>query len=181
MTPYLRRKNLIERMQELENSGKDCKGCAGDCCTSVANSMMVTPLETVELVDYLKTNNLFDAELKTRLLETVSKYRLDQSVGDGKRSLLRRTYTCPFFNHKELGCSLPRAAKPYGCLAFNPHHEEIKAGEHCFSEKEILEQREAEFADEKAVNEGLKKQYSLFWDKTPLPLALLDFFPLEGL
>ena len=138
--------------------------------------MMVTPIEAVELVDYLRTNNLFDEELKIRLQETVSKYRLGQSVGDGKRSFLRRTYTCTFFNHKELGCPLPREFKPYGCLAFNAHHEELKAGEHCFSEKEILEKREADNADETALNEKLKTQYSLYWDKTPLPVALLDFF-----
>ncbi len=138
--------------------------------------MMVTPIEAVELVDYLKANNLFDDELKNRLLETVSKYRLDQSVGDGKRSFLRRTYTCPFFNHKELGCPLPREVKPFGCLAFNAHDVEKKAGEFCFSEIEVLEKREADNTDETALNEKLKIQYSLYWDKTPLPVALLDFF-----
>jgi len=177
MTSQLRRKNLIERMEELENSGKDCKGCSGTCCTYEANSMMVTPVEAVELVDYLRTNNLFDDELKIRLLDTVAKYRLDQSLSNGKRSYLRRTYTCPFFNHKELGCPLPREVNPFGCLAFNSHHEELKAGEHCYSEKEVLEKRDAAFAEEKLLNQELKTQYSLYWDKTPLPLALLDFFP----
>ncbi len=138
--------------------------------------MMVTPIEAVELVDYLKANNLFNPELKLRLEETVSKYRLAQSVGDGKRSFLRRTYTCPFFNHKELGCPLPREVKPFGCLAFNSHHAELKTGENCFSEKEILEKREADFQEEKELNEKIKAQYSLYWDKTPLPLALLDFY-----
>lgn len=138
--------------------------------------MMVTPIEAVELVDYLRANNLFDNELKSRLLETVSKYRLDQAVGDGKRSFLRRTYTCPFFNHKELGCPLPREVKPFGCLAFNAHDVEKKAGELCFSEKEVLEKRDADFSDEMTLNEELKKKYSLYWDKTPLPIALLDFF-----
>jgi Fe-S-cluster containining protein len=176
MNPYLRRKVIIDRMNELESSGKDCKGCSGTCCTYEANSMMVTPIEAVELVDYLRANNLFDNELKSRLLETVSKYRLDQAVGDGKRSFLRRTYTCPFFNHKELGCPLPREVKPFGCLAFNAHDVEKKAGELCFSEKEVLEKRDADFSDEMTLNEELKKKYSLYWDKTPLPIALLDFF-----
>ena len=176
MTPYERRKNLIGRMQELEDSGRDCKGCSGTCCTYEANSMMVTPVEAVELVDYLKANHLFDEELKMRLLETVAKYRLDQSVGDGKRSFIRRTYTCPFFNHKELGCPLPREVKPFGCLAFNAHDVEKKAGEFCYSEKEVLEKRELSSNDEASLNQELKKKYSLSWDKTPLPLALLDFF-----
>ncbi len=163
-------------MNELESSGKDCKGCSGTCCTYEANSMMVTPIEAVELVDYLKANNLFDNELKSRLLVTVSKYRLDQAVGDGKRSFLRRTYTCPFFNHKELGCPLPREVKPFGCLAFNAHDLEKKAGEFCFSEEKVLVAREAASLDEAALNQKIKTENSLYWDKTPLPLALLAFF-----
>lgn len=180
MSAYLRRQILIERMNELENSGKDCKGCSGTCCTYEANSMMVTPVEAVELVDYLKANNLFDEELKIRLLETVTKYRLDQSFGNGKRSFIRRTYTCPFFNHKELGCPLPREVKPFGCLAFNAHDVEKKAGEFCYSEKEVLEKRELSSDGEAALNLELKEKYSLHWDKTPLPLALLDFFKFSG-
>ena len=176
MDPYLRRKVIIDRMNELESSGKDCKGCSGTCCTYEANSMMVTPIEAVELVDYLKSKNLFDNELKSRLLVTVSKYRLDQAVGDGKRSFLRRTYTCPFFNHKELGCPLPREVKPFGCLAFNAHDLEKKAGEFCFSEEKVLLAREAASLDEAALNQKIKTENSLYWDKTPLPLALLAFF-----
>lgn len=177
MSPNMRRQLLNDRTYELESSGKSCAGCSGTCCTYEANSMMVTPIEAVELVDYLKANQLFDEELKNKLNETVSKYRLDQSLSNGKRSFLRRTYTCPFFNHKELGCPLPREVKPFGCLAFNSHHEELKAGEHCYSEKEILEKRDADFKEENLLNLELKSRHSLYWDKTPLPLALLDFFP----
>ncbi len=141
--------------------------------------MMVTPIEAVELVDYLKTNGLFNDELKNRLQETVAKYRLDQGLGNGKRSYLRRTYTCPFFNHKELGCPLPREVKPFGCIAFNSHNVELKAGEHCYSEKEILEKREMLAPDEAALNEELKQQHALYWDKVPMPVALLDFFNVK--
>lgn len=176
MTPFERRKILIARMQELESSGFDCRGCQGTCCTYEANSMMVTPVEAVELVDYLKSCELFNDELKARLQETVAKFRLDQSLGNGKKTFLRRTYTCPFFNHGEHGCPLPREVKPYGCLAFNAHHGELKAGEHCFSEKEIMEKREEASGDEMKLNEELKLKYKLYWDKTPLPIALLDFF-----
>ncbi len=176
MTPFERRKNIILRNEELESSGMGCKGCSGTCCTYEANSMMVTPVEAVELVEYLKHNNLFNDELKARLTETVSKYRLDQGLGNGKRSFIRRTYTCPFFGHSELGCPIPREVKPYGCIAFNSHHVELKAGEHCYSEKEILEEREKNDLDEQKLNEELKKKYSLWWDKVPMPVALLDFF-----
>ena len=179
MNPYERRRNIIERMDQLESSGKDCKGCAGTCCTYEANSMMVTPIEAVELAEYLKSSNLFDDELKLRLEESVVKYRLSHPIGNGRRTFLRRTYTCPFFNHKELGCPLPREVKPYGCLAFNSHHEEEKAGEHCYSEKAVLEKRESENQNEAELNEELKLKHSLYWDKTPLPLALLDFYPTK--
>jgi hypothetical protein len=66
--------------------------------------------------------------------------------------------------------------KPFGCLAFNAHDVEKKAGEFCYSEKEVLEKRELGSNDEANLNQELKIKHSLYWDKTPLPLALLDFF-----
>ncbi len=138
--------------------------------------MMVSPIEASELIDYLRENHLFTQEMKERLEQTVLKYRLNHSVGNGRKSFLRRTYTCPFFNHGELGCPLPKEVKPYGCLAFNPHHIHHKAGEHCFSEKSLLEKREAMAKDEIQLNQELKRKFGLSWDKAPLPLALLDFF-----
>ena len=143
--------------------------------------MMVTPVEGFELFMYLKQSGQFDQELKARLADTVRTYRLDQSVGNGKKSFIRRNYTCPFFNNKELGCPLQVEVKPFGCLAFNAHHETEKAGEYCFSEKEILEKRESDFQSaELKENEELKKKYQLYWDKIPLPLALLDFFKVTS-
>ncbi|HXH32573.1 MAG TPA: hypothetical protein VNJ01_17375 [Bacteriovoracaceae bacterium] len=163
-------------MNELESSGKSCMGCAGNCCTYEANSMMITPLEAVELMAYLKKNNALNATLKEKIQETVSKYRLDHFTGNGKRSFLRKSYTCPFFNHTELGCPLPRDVKPYGCLAFNSHHQELKASEHCFSETELLDNREKLNPEEAGQNEEIKKKLSLFWDKSPIPTALLDLW-----
>lgn len=140
--------------------------------------MMVTPVEAFELYTYLKDNGQFNDELKVRLEETVSKYRLDQGLGNGRRSYLRRTYTCPFFNHKELGCPIPREVKPFGCIAFNSHDVEKKAGEFCYSEKDVLEKRELVDAEEAKLNEELKTEYKLYWDKVPMPVALLDFFKI---
>ena len=174
MTSYLRRKVLIERMQELEASGSSCSGCQGTCCTYEANSMMTTPLETLELLLYLKSTAQQNHELKEKLQETVKKYRLDFSSGNGRRSFIRRTYTCPFFNHRELGCPLPREIKPYGCLAFNSHHPELKAQEHCYSETPLLRQREEQSLGEKELNQKIKSRYQLTWEKLPLPLALLE-------
>lgn len=140
--------------------------------------MMVTPIEAFELYTYLKETSQFNDELKKRLEETVAKYRLDQGLGNGRRSYLRRTYTCPFFNHKELGCPIPREVKPFGCIAFNSHDVEKKAGEFCYSEKDVLEKRELVDAEEARLNEELKVKYKLYWDKVPMPVALLDFFKI---
>ena len=173
------RDHLIKRMQELENQGLSCVGCQGTCCTFEANSMMVTPLEAFDLLHYLKTQGQLTLELKTKCEEATQKYRLDHQVGNGKRSYLRRTYTCPFFNHHELGCPLPREVKPYGCLAFNAHHAEKKASEHCYSEKALLEEREKQHLWEVEKNQWLKTKFNLFWEKSPLPTALLDIWNLE--
>lgn len=171
-----RRELLITRMNELEAQGMGCIGCAGTCCTFEANSMMVTPLEASELMIHLKAQDFLTDELKTKLIETIKTYRLEHPPGNGRRSYLRKTYTCPFFNHQELGCPLPREIKPYGCLAFDSHHVEKKASEHCYSEKELLLKRDELHPEEKELNEELKKKFSLYWDKTPLPNALIELW-----
>lgn len=160
-------------MDRAEANGISCAGCKGTCCTFEANSMMVTPLEAVELIHYLRANGWMNDALKAKLEETVRTYRLDHAPGNGKRSYLRKTYTCPFFGFKELGCPLPRDVKPYGCLAFNTHHKELKAGEHCYSDKELL----AAIDDEKE-NAELRAKHGIIWEKSPLPTALLDLWNL---
>lgn len=179
MAPLLRRKILIDRLELLESQGMDCRGCSGNCCTYEANSMMTTPIEALELIRYLKDTQLLEDELKSKCQNTIQKFRLDHTAGNGRRSFLRRTYTCPFFNHKELGCPLPREVKPYGCLAFNAHHVESKASEHCFSEVDLLRKRDEAFLTEEALNQELKKKLNLIWDKTPLPLALIELWDVD--
>jgi Fe-S-cluster containining protein len=177
MTKISRRENLLARMQELESQGQSCIGCAGNCCTYEGNSMMITPWEAAELKLYLESQGAFTPELKSRLQGTVTKFRLDAFTGNGRRSFIRRSYTCPLFNHKELGCPLPREVKPYGCLAFNSHHEQMKASELCYSEKSLLEARENEYLEwELSVNEKLRIKFQLYWEKISLPQALLDIW-----
>ncbi|MFP5387107.1 MAG: hypothetical protein ACLGHN_13590 [Bacteriovoracia bacterium] len=171
-----RREILIERMNELESQGMGCLGCAGTCCTFEANSMLMTPLEASELFVYLKENNLLTNELKAKLEEAVEKYRLEPKYPRERKSYLRKTYTCPFFNHTELGCPLPREVKPYGCLAFDSHHKDLKAGEFCFSEKELLEKRESLHPEEKAMNEEAQNEFGIIWEKAPIPNAVLEFW-----
>lgn len=168
-----RRELLIDHMNMLESKGMGCIGCPGTCCTFEANSMLLTPLEAYELMSYLKLNKLDTAELKSKLESTVTTYRLEPKFG---RSYLRKTYTCPFFGHMELGCPLPREVKPYGCLAFDSHHVELKASEHCYSETEILEKRDALHPEEKQLNDDLKAKFNLVWEKSPIPNALLELW-----
>lgn len=179
MSKITRREILVDRMNELETNGISCKGCEGTCCTFEANSMMVTPLEAFELLHHLKTHDMLDEELKEKCQSAVAKYRLDHQVGNGRRSYLRKTYTCPFFHHKELGCPLPRDVKPYGCLAFNTHHPDKKAGADCYSEIKLLETRDSTFPWEAEKNELLKKKFNIFWTKSPIPTALLDIWDKE--
>lgn len=171
MNSFERRKILINRMNELESKGMGCIGCLGTCCTYEANSMMITPLEAFELVSYLKSENLLNDDLKLKLQTSVNQFRLEHKPLKGK-SYLRKSYTCPFFGYKELGCPLPREIKPYGCLAFDSHHPELKASHHCYSETELLEK----IQDEKVLNEELKAKFNLYWDKSPIPTAILDLW-----
>lgn len=130
--------------------------------------MQVSPVELHDLVSYLRSSGLQTEELREKLKKTVSEYRLDRIISTGRNSTFRRTYTCTFFNHGELGCPLPREVKPYGCLAFNNHDNNLKASSGCYSEKELLEIDDAE------LNEKVKAAWGLYWDKLPLPVALLE-------
>jgi hypothetical protein len=171
-----RREILIDKMNDLESRGMGCLGCTGRCCTFESNSMMLTPIEAVELITYLKEKKHLNSDLLHNLQNTASKFRLESKPLKKQRSYLRKTYTCPFFTHAELGCPLPREIKPYGCLAFDSHHAELKASEHCYSEIDLLEKREALHPEENELNENLREKYNLYWEKSPIPLALLDLW-----
>jgi len=136
----------------------------------------VTPIEALDLIHYLKDANLFTDELKAKLIETIQTYRLDREISTGKGSSLRRTYTCPFFTESELGCPLPREIKPYGCLAFNSHHPTEKTPEHCYSDVELLQKREEVFKLEADENERIRKDLKLYWEKLPMPVALIELW-----
>jgi len=137
--------------------------------------MLITPLEAKELFDFLKKENMLTGELKDKLTTSTKTYRLLPKYLN-QRSYLRKTYTCPFFNHQELGCPLPREIKPYGCLAFDSHHPEFKNSEHCYSEIDLLKERESEHHDEEKLNEILRQELGLIWEKAPIPNALLDIW-----
>ena len=171
----LRRHHLLETMSELESAKISCANCTGVCCTFVGNSMQVTPLEAMDLYQYLQEKGRWDEALELRLRETISHFRLDQAPpSDGRRTFSRRRYTCPFFKDQSLGCSIAPEYKPYGCLGFNAIGPGVKDGENCTSRIEVLEKRELAYADEGRDNESLREKYQLQWEKISIPEALLD-------
>lgn len=168
--PEIRRALLRDHMLELDQKGWSCSACTGVCCTFVANSMRITPVEAWDLRRYLESKGRWTPELIETLKETVARYRLDQDAGDGRRSL-RKTYTCPFYTNGPRGCSIHPDHKPYGCLAFNARRSGITEGGHCASAQDLLQERENAFPEELLENQTLRL------DPSPraIPLALLSW------
>lgn len=182
-SPYERRKALVDEMNKLESGLVHCFNCPGTCCTSVANSMMVSPIEALEVIESLKLDSLDQIaieQLKKTLLDCIKSYRLDVEIYTGKKSTtpFRKTYTCPFFKREAKGCGLSRSAKPYGCLGFNPKAENDN-GQTCTSNKELLEIRDDHFsAQEHLANLAIQNQLQLSWSKKDLPSALIELLSL---
>lgn len=174
-----RRKGLVLEMEKLENQTIHCFTCPGTCCTSVANSMQITPIEAMEILNGLNIDQLKKEEidqLKKRMMDNILAYRLNVEIYTGKKHSqeLRKTYTCPFFMNGSKGCSLSRSSKPYGCLGFNPKTAEDN-GKSCTSNTAILEERELNFIKkENIANQKIKDDLKIFWVKQSIPQALLD-------
>ena len=137
-----RREILLKEMERLNSQEISCRSCAGFCCTSDRNSMMITEIEALDIFQYLISESLLNQDLLQKLQDNIKQFRLDQKIGNGKRSFIRRTYTCPFFQDKQLGCSLPKEIKPYGCLAYNPSKQNESQGISCSSHQNNLLERE---------------------------------------
>lgn len=174
-----RRDILISSMSSLEKSGIHCANCPGTCCTVEANSMMISPLEALEILNSL-IPKLSIPEEKVKLISALKNaidlYRLDKEIYTGKKNSqsLRRHYTCPFFNNGSLGCGLSRKSKPYGCLAFNPKIHDDN-GKTCSSQTELLEKRQAEFQNyEDQLNIQIRTELNINWEKQNIPVAVLE-------
>lgn len=165
-----RRAPLIADMRARAEHGHHCAACTGVCCTFLANSMRITPVEARDLRDYLQDEGRWTPEMMESLRETVRRFRLDQEVGDGRRTL-RRTYTCPFYRPGAKGCSISRHHKPYGCLAFNPRAAGLTEGGDCASDQDLLARGET--PKEQAENQHLRAEWNWPADTLPLPVALL--------
>lgn len=177
-SPITRRHSILNVMGQLKSQDIHCSSCSGICCTSIANSMQVTPLETFEIFQYLQTlSALQQDEFYRKCDETIKQYRLNVETYTGKKnsSALRRTYTCPFYQAGPTGCTLPKEFNPYGCLAFNPKKPHA-IGEECSSLTELLTSREEIFAkEENEANFYLSEKLHLNWKKKDIPSALIEF------
>lgn len=179
LSSHDRRAALIHEMELLEGKTIHCFTCPGTCCTSQANSMQITPIEALEILQSLKYDQWTSKELesfKERMVNTVTNYRLNVEIYTGKKvsNALRKNYTCPFFNNGALGCSLSRSSKPYGCLGFNPKTSEDN-GQNCSSNTELLLERDDLFLrTEQEANDQIRKDLKIYWTKQNIPQALLE-------
>lgn len=170
-----RRKILLDEMATLATQKIHCFNCSGTCCTFSANSMQITPIEAFEIILSLEVTEEDLPKLKVMLQKNIQHYRLDHEIFLGKKvnSLLRRTYTCPFFVASSKGCTIKKDLKPYGCLGFNPRTENDNGGL-CHSNTELLEYREKiEIKNEAQANAYLKQELQLDWMKLTIPQAVL--------
>lgn len=174
-SPRERRQSLITEMAGLTDQKIHCFNCSGTCCTFSANSMQITPIEAFEIIISLEIKNEDLSEIKAKLKKIILDYRLDHEIflGKKKNSLLRKTYTCPFFVAGPKGCTIKKDLKPYGCLGFNPRIEDDNGGQ-CLSNIELLENREETERDNEALaNTFLKRELQLEWEKIEIPKAVL--------
>lgn len=171
-----RRQQLIQAMSRLESDGFHCFDCTGVCCTFVANSMMTTPHETAELLNWLIEEDRLTPQLITSLKDCVRRYRLDQPApGDGRRTFGRRTYTCPFFAGTQKGCTISRGVKPYGCLGFNAIEKGITDGGSCQSNVTLLQEFEDTHKDVMTeLDHQVIQKTGIDPEKKPMPQALLE-------
>jgi Fe-S-cluster containining protein len=175
----LRRKPLNESMKALNLEGKDCSKCSGLCCTSAHNSMLVTPLEALELYVYLERKNRINTELIDRLNQNIKEFRLDKELPVGSGRVFRRNYTCPFYMHEGLGCSVSPKHKPYGCLSFNSTVQGVSTSGYCKVYGNVIERREASYIEkENTANKSIQSELGLYWDKKNISSALMDLINL---
>jgi hypothetical protein len=169
-----RRKELLDAMAQSVTDGVGCASCSGPCCTFVANSMQVTPIEAFDLYGFLVREGRFDS---VALEKNAQRFGLDRpAISAGQGRYVRRRYTCPFHSEGPLGCSIDPEHKPYGCLGFNPRGPGVKEGEDCGSDQELLERRESR--DEGNLNQLLRESLGIAWEKESIPVALLELHTL---
>jgi Fe-S-cluster containining protein len=174
------RQSLLDEMSSLEEQGIHCFECIGYCCTFAHNSMQITPLEALEIYLDLQREERLDQNFIEMLRSNVREYRLDHEIAVKKNTLLRRNYTCPFYNQNNLGCSLSRKIKPMGCLAFNASKRNVTKEGECSSNQKLLEHAINQNINERSeLNQQIKTDFKFTWEKKSIPLAILSFYDFE--
>ncbi|MBL6988806.1 MAG: hypothetical protein ISR65_03475 [Bacteriovoracaceae bacterium] len=174
--PKQRRQILLDNMAKIKADGINCQNCQSVCCTYVANSIRVTPIEAFDLVKFLTGNQLLGAELIGKIQESIKHNRLEHTLSNGPKALIRKTYNCPFVTKGPKGCMIAPESKPYGCLAFNALEANANGDDgKCKSDIPLLEKREELFASsESIINDHLKQEFGLDWDKETIPVAIMS-------
>lgn len=172
-----KRRELILEAHHKEAEGFDCSQCTGVCCTFERNKIHISPLEAIDILLF------FDQKFETEkdwndlillLEENVTDFRLDKVLLDRSSFRFRRTYTCPFFSGKELGCQIHRDHKPYGCLAYGPNEKNIKKGENCERWIEVKKKRDQVYQEvEGELELKISSSLNLIDQRDSIPVMLL--------
>ena len=169
-----RRRILLNSMEKDSSKGFNCFSCVGHCCTFISNSMKISSLEALDIIEDLIDKNLFNEETYKALKNNIIDYRLDRFLHLKLGLEMRRTYTCPFFKGKSLGCTISKTHKPYGCLGFNPDKKDVSEWGNCSSRQKLLKEREKFSAEEKEENERLNNLIDIKEiENLPIPVAVL--------
>ena len=172
-SPKKRRELLIDNMNSLIAKEKSCTKCPGYCCTKKFNSMQISNIEAIDIYYYLESSKLLEQTVDS-IKESIINFRLDKEVFMGKNEKMRRSYTCPFYNHKSLGCLIPAEYKPYGCLAFNPLSINVTTENMCSSDTVIQEKRHQDYElIEKKLNIIINTHHFLEDAKDSIPNKLI--------
>jgi len=167
------RNKLVERMQELDAIKINCMNCSGVCCTKARNSMMVTPLEAMDLYFYLIENIKDQETLWKNVEQSITDFGLDREIYV-KNKLMRKNYTCPLFKLESFGCPVEPHLKPFGCLGYNALAPNVKEGENCASDTNLLAVVDQEIKTElERLNKAITEYSKIDFDKTNIPMALL--------
>jgi len=175
------RVGIIHAMEQMEQAGVHCFNCQHcQCCTYTSNSMMITPVESLEIVLYLIEQQRWNQALWQKLQDNINQFNLKNFTIAGSHKLLRKYYTCPFLVEGPKGCSLSRKIKPYGCLAFNASNARSHELLDCQSSIDELNLIEKKFQDVlKNQNDFLEDKLKWYCAKMPIPNALLSFSSID--
>ena len=102
-------------------------------CTRARNQMRISPLEAEAIAEALRTR----LDLRRHL--PAIRRRLREELATLRDSTARQSFTCPLLDGKL--CLVHHAAKPIGCLAWNPGRDYSDAGWFAFESRDRANDR----------------------------------------